>query len=367
MSTVENPGSAAGAGPEATSTRVVDVDVHEGYTSVRDLVPYLPDKWKKFITEYRWNGPPNPLPYGVPSPGGGTRMDWVPPEGTPMGSDIDALRRQLFDGEGVSVAILNGDFRISTLQGWYEFAVAAASAYNDWQIAHWLEPEPRLRGSIHVVAHDPASAAREIDRLGGHPQIAQVFLPAVNDREYGDPRYRPIFEAAVRNNLPVTLHHSGFTRTAIGYPRYFMEWHVAAIPQTMMCQMASLICNGVFDALPTLKVVMLETGITWIPHFMWRMDLHYRELRSEIPWVKRLPSEILRESLAVGTQPIEDLTKAEFMQLLDQMGTDRMLMFATDYPHWDADSPTRGLPPGVPDEIRHNILSGNADRVFSLT
>ena len=86
-------------------------------------------------------------------------------------------------------------------QGWYEQAAAMASAYNDWQIEHWLDQEPRLRGSVHVVAHDPSRRRARSTVSAGHPQIVQVFLPVVTDRQYGDPMYHPIYEAAVRNDL----------------------------------------------------------------------------------------------------------------------------------------------------------------------
>jgi predicted TIM-barrel fold metal-dependent hydrolase len=343
---------------------IVDADVHEGLKSIRDLLPHLDPKWHNHITQYGWQGPANPLPYAVLSGEDGTRIDWMLQDKSMRGSDLDLMRKHLFDGEQITVGILNGDFRPSTMQGWHELATDLATAYNDWQIAEWLNPEPRLRGAIHVAAHDPQVAAREIDRLGQHPQMVQAFLPAINDREYGDPYYLPIFDAAVRNDLAITLHHCGHTRSALGYPRYQIEWHATAIPQTMMCQLASMICNGVFDRFPELKVVVLESGFTWIPHFMWRMDEHFRSLRVEIPWVKRKPSDILRAQVRVSTQPAETLSKRQFLGLLEQMETDEMLVFSTDYPHWDSDSPSRALPASLSAELQQKIFCGNAASAF---
>ena len=80
-------------------------------------------------------------------------------------------------------------------------AAALASAVNDWQIAEWLEPEPRLRASIVVPSQQPELAAREIDRVGGHPGFVQVFLPVRSAMPYGNRRYHPIYEAAVRHDL----------------------------------------------------------------------------------------------------------------------------------------------------------------------
>jgi uncharacterized protein len=341
------------------STAIIDVDVHEQFQSVKELLPYLDEHWRRYIVQYGWSGMPKESPYGVPSTGGNTRLDWRPEGEQVRASTVDLMRTQLLEGEGISLAILNGLFHVSSLSGWYEFAAALAAAYNDWQVEHWLEKEPRLRGSVHVVAHDPVVAAREIDRVAGHPQIVQVFLPTVTDRQYGDPFYRPIFEAAARNDLVVTLHHGSETRTVLGYPRYFVEWH-SAIPHANQAQLTSLIFNGLFDALPDLKVVVLETGVTWVPHTMWRLDQQYRGLRLEVPWVKRLPSEHIRDNVRVATQPFDEISKTHFEQLVDMMGSDELLMISTDYPHFDADSPTRGLPAGLSDELVQKIRYHNA-------
>ena len=145
-----------------------------------------------------------------------------------------------------------------------------------------LEREPRLCGSVQSPP-SPEHAAREIDRVAEHPRVVQVILPNFTKREWGDPRYRPIWEAAVRNGLVVTFHHSMATETLLGWPRYYIEWHTMAAPQAAQNQVMSLIVNGVFDRFPELKVTMCEAGVTWIHWLMWRLDQQYRELRANVP------------------------------------------------------------------------------------
>jgi predicted TIM-barrel fold metal-dependent hydrolase len=339
-------------------TTLIDTDVHEYLRSTNDLLPYLPAVWQRFITDYgfRTLDIANGWPYAPVAP---KRPDWTLPDGT-MATEVGMLAEHLFEGESVSYAILNGLFHVSALRGEYEFAQALASAYNDWQIEHWLEKEPRLFGSVHVVAHDPEAAAREIDRVAEHPQVVQVFLPTVTDRQYGDPHYRPIFEAAVRNDLVVALHHGGHTQTVLGFPRYFFEWHALAAPQAAMNQLTSFVANGVFDKFPTLRVVLLETGVAWIPWLMWRLDQQYRELRIQLPWVKRLPSEHIRESVRVSTQPMSDVSPADFVRLVEMTDTQDVFMFSSDYPHYDADTASRVLPGSLPEELRLAIRYRNA-------
>ena len=48
-------------------------------------------------------------------------------------------------------------------------------------------------------------------------------------------------------------------------------------PQMAQHQVMSLIVHGMFDRYPELKVVMLESGVTWIFWLMWRLDQQFRE------------------------------------------------------------------------------------------
>jgi predicted TIM-barrel fold metal-dependent hydrolase len=354
---------AAGTDEKPVGHMLIDTDVHEGYKSYDVLIPYMNDHWQTYLRDYRWTPPAalrHGFPYAQPVP---WRADWLLDDGT-IGTDFNRTVSDLLDGIGVTTAILNGTHYYSAMKGHFELATALASAYNDWQIEQWLERDSRFRGSVHVIAHDPAVAAREIDRVAEHPSIVQVFLPTVTDRQYGDPMYFPIYEAAVRNGLVVTLHHGAFTETVLGYPRYYTEWHALAAPQSNQNQLLSLISNGVFDRFPELKLVLLETGVAWVPWFMWRLDQQYRESRLEVPWLKRLPSEHMRDSVRVATQPMGDITPSDFVKLVDMVDSDRMFVFSTDYPHYDADLPDQVLRPAIPKDLQRKLRYENAIESF---
>ncbi|GAA0002014.1 hypothetical protein BRDID11002_20150 [Bradyrhizobium diazoefficiens] len=69
------------------------------------------------------------------------------------------------------------------------------------------------------------------------------------------------------------------------------------------------------------------------------MDKAWQRLRSEVPHVKRPPSEYIREQVWWTTQPMEDPERREdLFDVIKWIGWDRLL-FATDYPHWDYDEP----------------------------
>ena len=53
------------------------------------------------------------------------------------------------------------------------------------------------------------------------------------------------------------------------------------------------------------------------------------------------------------------LDREDLAVLLEMIGGDDLLLFATDWPHWRFDG-TDALPPGLPDGLRHRVLRGNA-------
>lgn len=349
-----------------SETAIIDVDVHEVMQSVRDLLPYLDEPWRGRIEAADgWKGPAG-LPYSYPMVGGVARADAAAAGGAPAGSEYELMKLQLLDEYNVEYAVLVSMFHPTDLCVQPEFATALASAYNSWLLEHWLPKDERFLACVTVAAQNPEAAAREIDRVGSHPQIVQVLLPATSQDVLARPFYHPIYAAAVRNGLAVAFHQTVCTETAVGLPPYYIEWHVA-IPQAWQCQLVGLVCQGVFDKFPDIRVVLLESGWTWVPSLMWRFDLNYRGLRREIPWVKRLPSDYIREHVRIATQPMEYPENLQDMyRMFELIGTDDFLLFASDYPHWDFDSPVRAVPRPFPKEIRSKIMSDNARNFYRL-
>src|SRR5712672_1220124 len=100
------------------------------------------------------------------------------------------------------------------------------------------------------------------------------------------------------------------------------------------------------------------------PGLQWRFDQNYKSLHQEIPWVKQLPSKYIRERVKFSTQPTEDFSAQNWLRLLDMLETDRMLIFATDYPHWDFDSPNESIPLSLPADVKHRIFYENARELY---
>ncbi|HEX6666623.1 MAG TPA: amidohydrolase family protein [Solirubrobacterales bacterium] len=342
-------------------TRFIDADVHER-AELEDLLPHLDPIWHRYITDYDWQ-PERLLPYSQPTAGGLDRLDSKPDGVRHGGSDLGFLRQQLLDEYDVVAAVLTGWLNTSSLEeGWPEFKTALMSAYNDWQVQEWIERDERLFGSIHVNTWDVEGAVREIDRMAAHPKMVQVMLYSGSE-PFGAPRFHPIFEAAARHELAVAIHHSENSPTALGRHRYFIEWHTL-VSQVFMSQAVSIVFNGVLDRFEGLKVILVEGGFSYVPHLMWRADQQYRELRHEVPWLTRMPSDAMRAQMRFATQPIEEFTAPQLTTLIDQMGSDELVCFSTDYPHWDFDSPLRALPAALSEDLKRKIFFDNSYDLF---
>jgi predicted TIM-barrel fold metal-dependent hydrolase len=131
--------------------------------------------------------------------------------------------------------------------------------------------------------------------------------------------------------------------------------------QVFQSQLVSIVTEGVFDQFPTLRVTLIEGGFTWLPSFMWRFDKEWRNLRRLVPWVKRPPSAYIREHVRFTIQPLDAPPEPRhLLQVLDQIGSDDVLLYASDYPHRHDTDPEQVLFPHLPPPLVQKIRAENA-------
>jgi len=186
----------------------------------------------------------------------------------------------------------------------------------------------------------------------------------------GRRKYWPIYEAAAKHGLHIMSHAFGSYGnpiTGAGWPSFYLEEHVGPA-QAAQANVVSLITEGVFDHFPTLKFVSVENGFGWIPSLMWRMDSAWALLKSEVPHLKRKPSEYFPDHIYMTTQPVEEPHRPQqFVEMLEHFGPMvNNLLFASDYPHWDSDDPDFALPNTVPDEVKAKIHYENGKNLYNL-
>jgi predicted TIM-barrel fold metal-dependent hydrolase len=245
------------------------------------------------------------------------------------------IQTQVLDRHKLDMGILTCNYWVQCIHH-EDLAASMAAAINDWQCDVWLEPEPRFRASLVVPSQNPELAAREIDRLGDHPGFVQVIMPVRTIMPYGKRYFDPIYEAAVRRNLVVGIHYggaAGHPSTPTGWPVSFYEEYAGMI-QLFQSQINSLVAEGVFARFPDLRLTLIEAGFTWLPALMWRLDKEWKGLRHEIPWVKRPPSDYMRDHIRWTTAPADMPDDPTYLnQILEQMQSEDLLLYASDYPH----------------------------------
>lgn len=350
--------------------RLIDCDVHQVLPDTKALYPYLPRRYVEYIEDF---GPMMPVQCYTSIPGRGARLDlWdgAPPGLNPAASPEIAIRRHL-DAYGVDVAVLTGGPYAAGAHPDPDYSMAYCRAYNDWTAATWLAMDRRFYGSIHITPTDPALAVKEIERLADNKRFIQVMMAACARLPFGNRFYHPIYEACQHAGLPLASHFGGEgtgitgPATPAGHPTYYLEMRMARA-QMGMAHLVSLICEGVFEKYPGFKFLSLEQGFYWLPGLLWQLDADWKALREYTPWVKRLPSDYVRTNVRFGTQPMpETPSRKDLQTLLKWSQADQILVFSSDYPHFDWDEPSAFLK-GFDSQLRERIMAVNARDLYGL-
>jgi predicted TIM-barrel fold metal-dependent hydrolase len=154
--------------------------------------------------------------------------------------------------------------------------------------------------------------------------------------------------------------------------------------------------SGNFERFPKLKIALSENGIGWIPAVLQTADWMHEMSRSRITQAFDPENDVqLSEESRAGAQAAidakaqaardTDLPSAVFrehifgcfihdpvgLKLLDFIGADNV-MIETDFPHnstWWPHSMDKAQEwcTELPDDVRHKVLRGNAERLFSFT
>ena len=246
---------------------------------------------------------------------------------------------------------------------------------NEYSLAaEWLEKanhDGAFKGSISINHHDPQRAVEEIEKWAGHPGYRQVMIGHYGPRPYGHPMYDPIWEAAARHSLPIAVHFRGGATQPLGWTstatlQYFVEYHSLIAPMAYEAHMVSWICNGVLDRHPAMKVLFVEGGFLWYRPLIDRLGRHWARTGAELA-ARRTPEEYVLDNFRWASQPIEEATNPrQIATLFEEANARELLMFSSDYPHYDYDPPSRALPRGLDEETRWRILSENAREVYGL-
>ena len=166
---------------------------------------------------------------------------------------------------------------------------------------------------------------------------------------------------------PLAFHSATGSEPGLRLFNKFFGVHALGFCWNNMLYLTNWLINGMPERFPKLKVMWIESGLTWAYSLMQRLDHSYMMRTSDCPSLKRKPSEYMRE-MYYSTQPMEVPEDKSILEATFKMiNAETQLCWSSDYPHWDFDLPSVIYDlPFLNETAKRNILGGNAARLLGL-
>jgi len=351
---------------------VVDADVHTT-ESFEEVLPYLKSKYKGLRRIIDGSQVPRSEVFSVmlatppTPPEDGRQTEYF---GKEEGPEEKSIR---MDDLGIDSAILKPTL-FNTITGVHNsrFAVALANAYNSWLVDTFQDYSDELKSVILVAPQKPHKAAEEIDQRADEDLFVGVGLPGSLVPPAGHEMYRPIFQAAEDNGLPLAVHpglNDAF-RIQYSWNNNWTEDHATYCPFTMMWNLTTMVLRGIPERFPSLDFVFSDAGIGWVPYMLRRLDGHYHRYSHELS-IDDSPSDYIRQDFTFTTHPVgHSREKAPHLaSVIDQVGVDS-IAFSSNLPHHDFDRPGKFeqiVSNDFEDKSINKLMGLNTKEIFGIS
>ncbi|MBM3671374.1 MAG: amidohydrolase [Actinobacteria bacterium] len=253
-----------------------------------------------------------------------------------------------------------------------DYKKACFDSYNLWITDFQHHAPDRLVGLGQTALRSVEEGVEDLHAiadLGLRGAMLPGFAGCHADGDYDDPKWDPLWRAAVELGMPLSFHilTTGADDMAGGRFRGPKMNSFLGIIRGCQDIIGTLIFGGVFERHPDLRVVCVEADAGWVPHWMYRADHAFDRHRNWLTAdVTRPPSEYFRENVYVTFQ--DDFVAFHVTDMLNH----KRLMWANDHPHSDATWPdsqavvaehTAALSP----DVRDDILWRNCARLYNLS
>lgn len=361
---------------DSSEYRVIDCDYHQ-MDSFKQIAEYMPEPWRTKFERSGWgdSGVNQALASFFPS-STGDRFAYGKIE-----REHSSYPHETEDPDQIRDAMAELDLDATILISHLVLASAGISADDEREAAfvkgyieHVLaedvvDPDDGVYALAPIPYYDIDHSLDVLDRIEGEDAfVGGCFITAGAVPPLGNRKYDPIYERLEEMGLPVVYHTGGSgldEYLSAGYEE-MVETHTLGFLQSNMAQQVSVTCQGVPVKFPDLDIVFMESGVAYIPGLMARLDEEYLKRPEEAPLLEKRPSKYITEYY-FGTQPLEVSADPDFLEnCIRTIGTEQLL-YASDYPHWDFDSPRIITElPFLSNEERAQILGDNATKVFGI-
>jgi predicted TIM-barrel fold metal-dependent hydrolase len=251
-----------------------------------------------------------------------------------------------------------------------DVTVALCRAYNDWARDFCATAPDRLVAPAILPQMDVAASLAELRRALGELGLRGAMLRPnpIGGRTLDDPSFEPLWTLIEESDVPLVLHE-GTTQDVpqVGLDRFdnFMMRHMVTHPFEQQMAILGLICGGVLERHPGLRVLLVEAGVGWVPYWLERMDHHAEKWGFASLRLPRAPSEYFARQCYVSADAEEELLPF----VVSAIGDDNVC-FSTDYPH--PDHAFEGVVARLAErtdlsqESKRKVLGGNGARLLGL-
>jgi predicted TIM-barrel fold metal-dependent hydrolase len=310
--------------------------------------------------------------------------EWELEQGHRAGWDLDA-RMELLDEIGIWAQIVFpgvvglGGQNLGDLVTDVALRNLCLEIFNDANAETQSASGNRLLPMAILPAWDIDACVREVERA------KSLGLRGVNltsdPQDLGSPdlanrAWDPVWEACAGLEMPVHFHIGASLTTMNFFGNYPWESHdddtKLAIGGALLFignarVVVNMICSGMFDRYPALKIVSVESGMGWVPFILEALDYEMDEnAPAAKARMKLLPSEYFKQNIYATTW----FEHRNLASLIDAVGEDN-LMFETDFPHPTClyPAPLKTAEANLSDlstEVQRKILGENAAQLYKL-
>jgi predicted TIM-barrel fold metal-dependent hydrolase len=213
--------------------------------------------------------------------------------------------------------------------------------FNDASAEIQAESGNRLLPMALLPAWDIAECVREVERAAGLG-LRGVNLTSdpqdVGAPDLADTAWDPVWEACSSLHMPVHFHIGASLTTMNYFGTYPWPAHdddtKLAIGGTLLFignarVVVNIICSGMLDRFPELKIVSVESGAGWVPFILEALEY---EMHENAPGLAQRLSLTPREFFQRNIYATMWFERTDVGNVVAQVGEDNIL-FETDFPH----------------------------------
>ncbi len=354
---------------------IVDVDAHHYETEHYDeILPFMENDVLRQLTMAGGRGRRAVVPQSVGYQDMGGRVTRYPLRSSektePDGKFRDIqLGHRWMDAMGVDYSCLFPTGMLSIgLHPQKEVEADLCWAYNRWVTEKVLpEADGRFYSMLTLPFSEPEESFRQVEKFGDRKGVTGFMVTTVRNNSVHDNCYMKVYRAIEERGLALAFHAGpNWGEPIFKSCNRFLSVHALGFSFYNILHLTNWVVNGLNERFPKLPVIWIESGLAWVPFLMQRLDHEYMLRTSECPTLKKKPSDYMRD-MYYSSQPMEVQDMGALETTFRMMNAETQLLYSSDYPHWDFDLPSSIYDlPFLTEKAKHNILGGNAARLFKL-